>query len=104
MTYIFSKILTPVEIAKVFEKILKPLKFVRIDSKDIGIIVCIAISLIPIFAEEIQRIKYSLKSKGISPTFKNSLKTTNLLLLPLFVSLLHRINEIENSLKSKAYI
>ncbi len=103
ITYVFSKILSPIGLAKVIEKISYPLKIFNVDPKDIGMIVCISIVSIPIIINEIKNIITSLKSKGFDTRIINLFRHANLLFVPLFTLLLKRINEMEDSIKSKGY-
>lgn len=103
VTYIFSKKITPHKLQYIITTILKPLKILKIDSREIGIIVCIGITFIPIIQKEIQELKYSLRAKGYQINFKNIIKKPNYILVPLITSILQRINEIEASLLSKGY-
>lgn len=104
MTFIFSKVMTTTRLAMVVEKLLCPLKLFKIDPKDISIMICIAISFIPILKDELTQIRYSLKSKGFNTQFFYLLKNLNLIFKPFFVSLIRRIAEMEAALKAKAYI
>lgn len=104
ITYIFSKKMTPQKLQYVIEILLKPLKIIGIDSKEIGIMVCIGIAFIPILQREIAELKYSLKSKGFKPSFKNIIKKPNYILVPLITSVIKRVGDIENSLYSKGYV
>ena len=52
VTYIFSKIFTPFKMIEALEKLLYPAQAVGVESRNIGILICIAISFIPIFKEE----------------------------------------------------
>lgn len=67
-------------------------------------IACIAIAFIPILRNELNQIRYSLKSKGINSNFFYILKNLNLIFKPFFISLLRRTSQIESSLKAKAYV
>lgn len=104
MTYIFAKKMTPQKMQYVLETILKPLKIFKIDSKEIGIIVCIGIAFIPILQKEIIDLKYALKAKGFNPNFRNIIKKPNYILAPLITSIVKRVGEIEMSLLSKGYV
>lgn len=103
MTYIFSKKMTSYKLQYVIEKILGPLKIIKINSKEIGIIVCIGIAFIPIIQKEVQEIKYSLKAKGFKLNITNAIKHPNYIFVPLITGIIKRINDIEASLLSKAY-
>ena len=104
MTYIFAKNMTPQKMQYVIEKLLKPLKLFKIDSREIGIIVCIGIAFIPILQKEIADLKYALKAKGFNPNFRNFIKNPNYILTPLITSIIKRVGEIEMSLLSKGYV
>jgi len=83
---------------------LLPLKLFGVNTNNIGIMVSIAITFIPIIKQEIQNIKYSLKSKGFDMGFLNTIKHINYIMVPLFYSLLKKVKEIEEALKAKAYV
>lgn len=104
ITYIFSKKMTMQKLQYCIEKILKPLKIIKINSREIGIIVCIGIAFMPIIQKEMQEIKYALKAKGYNLNFKNVIKKPNYILAPLITGIIKRINDIEASLLSKGYI
>ena len=103
ISYIFSKTITYLEFANVIEKIFYPLKVFKIDPKDIGLIVTIALSFMPIMKDELFQMKNNLKVKGIRLTKINLVKNMGLIFKPFFVSVLQRINEIEMSLQAKGY-
>jgi len=98
-TCIFSQKITYMGLAEATENLFVPIKLVGGNPKDVSLLVCIALSFIPILKDEIYQIKNSLKSKG----FKLNLINIKLIFKPFFISLLKRVNDIELSLKSKAY-
>lgn len=103
ITYIFSRALSYMEFATVIEDLAYPLKFIGINPKDLGLLITIAISFIPILREELERIKYVLIVKGFKINTINIIKNMNIIFKPLFVSIMERINEIEYSLRAKGY-
>lgn len=103
MTYIFSQMLSYMEFATVIEDLVYPLKLIGINPKDLGLLITIAISFIPILREELERIKYVLIVKGFKLNAINVIENMNIIFKPLFVSIMERINEIEYSLKAKGY-
>lgn len=103
ITYIFSTTLSYMEFATVIEILSYPLKLIGVNPKDIGLLITIALSFIPILKEELSRIRYVLLVKGFKINTINILKNTNIIFQPLFVSIMERINEIEYSLKAKGY-
>ncbi len=104
MTYIFAKKMTPHKLQYVIETLLKPLKIFKIDSREIGIILCIGTTFIPIIQREIQEIKYALKAKGYEINFRNVIRKPNYILVPLITMVIKKINDIEASLLSKGYV
>jgi len=102
-TYIFTSKMTIQKLQYVIENILKPLKIIKINSKEIAIIVCIGIAFIPIMQKELQELKNSLKAKGFKPNFKNFISKPNYILLPFITKVIKKVGEIEISLMSKGY-
>jgi len=103
LTYIFSKTISYMEFARVIEKMMHPLKLFGINPEEIGLIVIIALSFIPIIKNEFDQIRNVLKVKGIKPTTLNLLKNLGLIFKPFLISVMQRLNEIEMSLKAKGY-
>lgn len=104
ITYIFSKKMTPRKLQKAVEKTCTPLKILKINPKEIGIIVSISVSFIPIIQKEMQNLKYSLESKGFKMNIKNIITKPNYILLPLITNVIKKVTEIEQSMISKGYI
>ena len=103
LTYVFSKTISYMEFARVIEKMVYPLKLFGINPEEIGLIVIIALSFIPIIKNEFEQIRNVLKVKGIRPTTFNLLKNLGLIFKPFLISVMQRLNEIEMSLKAKGY-
>ena len=103
ISYIFSKTITYLEFAEIIEKILYPLKILKINPKEISLIVTIALSFMPIMKDELLQMKNVLKVKGINLSKINLIKHMNLIFKPFLVSVMQRVNEIEMSLMAKGY-
>lgn len=103
-TYTFTRKFTPSQLSNSIEKLLTPLKIFKVNTRDIGIMISIAVAFVPILKDEGNKIKDSLKSKGFDVNGINMIKNINLILVPLMVSILKRVNHIENAFKSKGYI
>lgn len=99
MTYIFSKTVTILEIAEVIQQLCFPLKMLKINTSNIGLMIAISISMIPIFKSEIVNLMQAMKAKG-RPIKINS---TILLMKPMLISILTKTSQIEKTLKAKAY-
>lgn len=103
-TYIFSKTMTILRIAKVIETLVSPLKLLKVNPESIGLMISIGMAFVPIIRQEMIQIKYALKAKGFDTRFFCLVTNMNLIMAPLFISLLRKVNEIEYTLRSKAYI
>ena len=104
LTYIFGKTTTAGKLAKAVKTLLFPLKWFGVNIDNIGIMVSLAITFIPIIKQEIQNIRYSLIAKGFNMSLRNQITHINYIMGPLFYFLLRKVREIEYALKSKAYI
>lgn len=102
-TYIFTKLLSTLEIAETIQNLLAPLKLLKINTQNIGIIISIAMAFIPILTKELNNITYSLKSKGFNTKMPNLIRNSNLIMKPLFIAILKKVNEVEYALKAKAF-
>lgn len=103
LSYIFSKTITYTEFGEVIEKLVYPFKIFGAQPKEIGLVITIALSFMPIMKSEFGQMKNVLKVKGIKPTNFNLIKNLNLIFKPFFISVLQRLNEVEMSLKAKGW-
>ena len=99
ITFIFSKIMNYTELADALERIFSIFKVLKINSKNISLMICICISFIPTIKKQMKQVKDALIAKGVKLNLRNS----NLVFEPIVISLLKRVDEIESSLKAKAY-
>ncbi|GHT49404.1 energy-coupling factor transporter transmembrane protein EcfT [Spirochaetia bacterium] len=90
---------SPMQLANAIETLCMPLKVFKLKPSDIGLMVCIAITFIPILLRDFNSIKNALQSKGLKLRPGNM----NYLLKPFVIGIFNRTNEITNALKSKAY-
>lgn len=102
-TYTFQYILSTMELAQAIEYLCFPLKIFGINPEDIGIIVSIAITFVPILSNELTQVKYALKAKGVNKGNASVMKRLQYTTKPLMNSILKRTREIEWALKSKGY-
>ena len=99
ITYIFSKVTSYTELAEALEKIFSVLRFIKVNPKNVSLMICIAITFILTISKQIKQVGDSLRSKGI----KINIKNWGLIFEPVTISLLKRVDEIESALKAKAY-
>lgn len=86
-------------IADTIKAICYPLKIFKVNTDDIKVMVCISLSVIPILKKDLYELKEACKSKSIAFTVKNM----KIVLAKFFLSLISRVNEIEESLIAKGY-
>ena len=98
-TYIYSKITTVSEIARTIKKLCMPLKLLKVNPNDIELLVCISLSMIPILKREYSQMKEACSAKGM----KLNVKNMKVILTKLMISVMKRVNEIEESMIEKGY-
>lgn len=76
-----------------------PLKLFKVNLEDIELLVCISLSMIPILKTEYSELKEACLAKGIA------IKVSNMkpILTKLMVSVMKRVNYIEESMIEKGY-
>lgn len=74
-----------------------PLKIIKINPEDIKTLVCISLSMIPVLRKDIREMKEACRAKGI----KLNLKNTKIILSKICLSLIMRVNSIEEALIAK---
>lgn len=99
ISYLLSKMLTIKDVALVIQRLLIPLRIFKIDNKKIGLIIFIALSIIPNVLNELYQKRFSIKSKSV----KIRLKNIFFIIKSVLVSMLIKVNEYENALISKGY-
>ncbi len=99
ITVAYSNTTSVSEISKTIETLCIPLKKFKIDIKEIGLLVSISLSMLPILKKEMYEVKDACKAKNISFNIRNS----KYILSKYFISLIRRVNQIEESIISKGY-
>ena len=104
MTYIYGSTTTAREIAISIEKLLFPLTLFKVNTRNIGIMISIAITFIPIINKEIENIQYSLTAKGFNMSFWSKIRHINYIMVPLFYGLIRKVGNMEEALIAKGYM
>ncbi len=99
ITYIYSKTTTVRGIANTIKNLCMPLKLLKVNPEDIELLVCISLSMLPIFKREYSQLKDACLAKGIAINVKNM----KVILMKLLISIMKRVNEIEASMIEKGY-
>lgn len=100
ITYSYYKTTSDLEIAHTIEMFFYPLKWFKINTRNISVIISIALCMIPILRQEINAVQNAIKSKGA----KLKLGNFNLILKPILISIIKRTGEMEKALISKGYV
>ena len=99
ITIIYSETTNALCIADTIKAICFPLKIFKVNTDDIKVMVCISLSVIPILKKDLYELKEACKSKNITLNVKNM----KIILAKFFLSLISKVNEIEESLIAKGY-
>ena len=99
VTYIYSQTTTVRGIANTIKNLCIPLKLVNVNLEDIELLVCISLSMLPIFKQEYNQLKEACLAKGMELNIKNM----KAILSKLLISVMKRVNEIEASMIEKGY-
>ena len=86
-------------VAETIKILCTPLKIIKIDTDEIKILVCISLSMIPILKNDLREVKEACMAKNISFNVKN----IKIILAKFFLSLIMRVNQIEEALIAKGY-
>ncbi len=96
----------PLDLTDGMEKCMKPLKLIRVPVHEIAMMMSIALRFIPTLMDETDRIMKAQKSRGADFESGNIFKRVwNMvpLLVPLFVSAVHRADELAVAMEARCY-
>lgn len=99
ITLVYAKTTTIRGIASTIKMLCTPLKWCKVNLDEIELLVCISLSMLPILKEEYRQVKEACLAKGINMTIKNM----KVILTKLMISIMKRVNEIEESIIEKGY-
>lgn len=99
ITYTYSKTTTVKGIASTIKNLCMPLKLIKVNPNEIELLVCISLSMIPILKREYSQVKDACSAKGMDINIKNM----KIILTKFMISIMKRVNEIEESIIEKGY-
>lgn len=99
ITIIYSETTSISGIAETIKILCTPLKIFKISPDEIKIMICISLSMISILKKELYEVKEACIAKNINFNVKNM----KIILAKFFLSLITRINQLEDSLIAKGY-
>lgn len=106
LSYIFIRTTTSVEIMKGIEKVMTPLKFIGIPTRDVALIMSIALQFIPVFYSDLERIRKAQIARGADfaeNSLKNRIKLILPLVIPAFVSAFRRADELSLAMEARGF-
>lgn len=103
LTFTISIVLTPSKFTEGIHTLLTPLKIFRINTKDIALIITIAIEFIPILSYQASEINKALLSKGFKFNIKNCFLKPHVYLITYLNGIFEQTSELEKSLIMKAF-
>ncbi len=100
ITYIYSRTTTAFSVAKTVRTLCKPLEIFKINTQDIEILVALGITMVPVLKKEFQDLKNACLAKNIGWNIKNM----KIILSKFLISIIKRVNEIDEALIEKGRI
>jgi len=97
---------SPTEVTHGFEDFFKPLKLIKVPVSAIALTISIALRFIPVFFDEIERIKIAQTSKGYEVEelkFIKKFKYYAVLLIPLLLSAIKKSENIADAMEIRGY-
>lgn len=98
-TMIYASTTSNLEVAITIQKLCAPLKLFHVDTTDIKILVCVALSLIPTLRRQLLELRLACSAKHLQINFR----TAKPILIRFFTQVFNRIEQIEASLLAKGY-
>lgn len=97
---------TPNQLTDALERLLKPLKYIRVPVHELAMMMSIALRFIPILIEETDKIMKAQMARGAdfeSGNIMQRLKSMLPILIPLFVSAVHRASDLALAMDARCY-
>ena len=106
LSYIFIRTTTSVEIMRGIEKVMTPLRFIGLPTRDIALIMSIALQFIPVFYSDFDRIRKAQIVRGADFTGNSlidKIKVVFPLVIPAFVSAFRRADELSLAMEARGF-
>ncbi len=97
---------SPEELVGGIEKLLGPLRYLRIPTYDIAMMISVALRLMPLLLEELARIRAAQASRGADLTagrIADRVKAVAALPVPLVLSAIRRADELADAMEARGY-
>ena len=97
---------SPEELVGGIEKLLRPLRYLRIPTYDIAMMISVALRLMPLLLEELARIRAAQAARGADLTagrIADRVKAAAALPVPLVLSAIRRADELADAMEARGY-
>ncbi len=106
LSFVFIQTTTSIEIMDAIEHLLLPLRFLKIRTRDISLIMSISIQFIPIIFSDFERIKKAQIIRGADfsdKSIRGTIKTVIPVVIPAFISVFRRADELSMAIEARGY-
>ncbi|WP_252856550.1 energy-coupling factor transporter transmembrane component T family protein [Erysipelothrix rhusiopathiae] len=106
VTTLLTATTAPLNLTLGIEDLLNPLKKIGVPSHEIAMMISIALRFIPTLIEDTQRIMDAQASRGVDlkeGSFKEKINGAISMLIPLFVSIYHRAEDLADAMEARGY-
>ena len=106
LSSVFIRTTTSVEIIKGIETLLRPLRHLGVPTRDIALMMSIALQFIPVFFSDLDRIRKAQTARGADfsrGSILNRIKAVIPLVIPAFVSAFRRADELSMAIEARGY-
>ena len=106
ISYIFIRTTTSVEIMKGMETLMRPLRVFGVPTRDIALIMSIALQFIPVFFSDFDRIRKAQIARGAdfsAGSLKDRAKSVFPLVIPAFISAFRRADELSLAIEARGF-
>ncbi|WP_323617138.1 energy-coupling factor transporter transmembrane component T [Erysipelothrix rhusiopathiae] len=106
VTTLLTTTTAPLDLTLGIEDLLNPLKKIGVPSHEIAMMISIALRFIPTLIEDTQRIMDAQASRGVDlkeGSFKEKINGAISMLIPLFVSIYHRAEDLADAMEARGY-
>ncbi|AYV34362.1 energy-coupling factor transporter transmembrane component T [Erysipelothrix rhusiopathiae] len=106
VTTLLTATTAPLDLTLGIEDLLNPLKKIGVPSHEIAMMISIALRFIPTLIEDTQRIMDAQASRGVDlkeGSFKEKINGAISMLIPLFVSIYHRAEDLADAMEARGY-
>ncbi len=106
LSVLFTSTTVPVDVAEGIERLLRPLAKLRLPVHQVGVLLVLSLSFIPIFFEEARHLgaAHRMKMGQVRWGIRHRARAVVPLLVPLFLSVMRRADELAVALDARCFV